>query len=200
VTLCKLASPTPFIGSMHAALDAISIDGLDATHTEHPPIAGWICTLYPRLRSRHFLNGPSQRLHNQGTARSFHRVQRWLAGLSKHAPVGLSEAGADGQTEASSVGHPRDGYLDANRQAAGWAQMTAVGGDPRCAGGQDGASRDGACRTTVGSKKLRLQAFFTATAMNILRACAWMAEGVHAWAPISRFAKLAAVAKHAAVV
>ena len=52
----------------------------------------------------------------------------------------------------------------------------------------------------IGSKKLRLQAFFTATAMNILRACAWMAEGVHAWAPISRFAKLAAVAKHAAVV
>ena len=47
----------------------------------------------------------------------------------------------------------------------------------------------------VGSKKLRLQAFFTATAMNILRACAWMAEGVPASTPLSRFAKLLVAAK-----
>jgi transposase len=50
----------------------------------------------------------------------------------------------------------------------------------------------------IGSKKLRLQAFFTATAMNILRACAWMAEGVHASTPLSRFAKLLVAAKSAA--
>ena len=50
----------------------------------------------------------------------------------------------------------------------------------------------------IGSKKLRLQAFFTATAMNVLRACAWMAEGTHASTPISRFAKLVASAKPAA--
>ena len=85
---------------MHAAaLDAISTDGLDAPHTEHPPIADWTCALYLRLRSRHFVNRPSQRLHNQDTARGFHRVQRWLEGLSKHAPAGLSEAGADGHVE-----------------------------------------------------------------------------------------------------
>ncbi|MFL5661286.1 MAG: IS1182 family transposase [Ktedonobacteraceae bacterium] len=42
----------------------------------------------------------------------------------------------------------------------------------------------------IGSKKLRLQAFFTATAMNVLRACAWLAEGAHASPPVSRFAKL----------
>ena len=50
----------------------------------------------------------------------------------------------------------------------------------------------------IGSKKLRLQAFFTATAINVLRACAWMAEGVHASTPLSRFAKLVAAAKSAA--
>jgi transposase len=33
---------------------------------------------------------------------------------------------------------------------------------------------------SIGSKKLRLQAFFTATAMNVLRACAWLTEGTHA--------------------
>ena len=51
----------------------------------------------------------------------------------------------------------------------------------------------------IGSKKLRLQAFFTATAINVLRACAWMAEGTHTSTPISRFAKLVAAAKQAAV-
>lgn len=29
----------------------------------------------------------------------------------------------------------------------------------------------------IGRKKLRLQAFFTATAINVLRACAWLTEG-----------------------
>ena len=29
---------------------------------------------------------------------------------------------------------------------------------------------------SIGSKKLRLQAFFTATAMNVLRACEWRAD------------------------
>ena len=50
----------------------------------------------------------------------------------------------------------------------------------------------------IGSKKLGLQAFFTATAMNVLRACAWLAEGTHAPAPVSRFAKLMASVKAAA--
>lgn len=50
----------------------------------------------------------------------------------------------------------------------------------------------------IGSKKLRLQAFFTATAMNVLRACVWIAEGTHTSPPISRFAKLVASAKAAA--
>ncbi len=52
----------------------------------------------------------------------------------------------------------------------------------------------------IGSKKLRLQALLTATAMNVLRACAWLAEERPASTPTSRFAKLVAVAKHAAVV
>lgn len=51
---------------------------------------------------------------------------------------------------------------------------------------------------SIGSKKLRLQAFFTATAINVLRACAWLADGTHASAPVSRFAKLVASANVAA--
>ncbi len=50
----------------------------------------------------------------------------------------------------------------------------------------------------IGSKKLRLQAFFTATALNMLRACAWLADGTHASTPVSRFARLVATAKSAA--
>ena len=50
----------------------------------------------------------------------------------------------------------------------------------------------------IGSKKLRLQAFFTATAMNVLRVCTWMAEGTHASPPLSRTASLVASAKAAA--
>jgi transposase len=42
----------------------------------------------------------------------------------------------------------------------------------------------------LGRKKLQLQAFFTATAINVLRACAWLTEGTHASPPVSRFAKL----------
>jgi transposase len=49
----------------------------------------------------------------------------------------------------------------------------------------------------IGSKNLRLQAFFTARAMNILRACAWLAEGLHASVPVSRFARWVASAKAA---
>jgi hypothetical protein len=49
----------------------------------------------------------------------------------------------------------------------------------------------------LGSKKLRLQAFFTATAINILRACAWLADGTRASTLISRFARLVATAKSA---
>ncbi len=51
----------------------------------------------------------------------------------------------------------------------------------------------------IGSKKLRLQALLTATALNVLRACEWMAEEKHASTPVSRFAKLVAAAKLAAV-
>jgi hypothetical protein len=50
----------------------------------------------------------------------------------------------------------------------------------------------------IGSKKLRLQAFLTATAMNVLRICEWLMRGKHAPTPVSRFAKLVATAKYAA--
>ena len=50
----------------------------------------------------------------------------------------------------------------------------------------------------IGSKKLRLQAFLTATAMNVLRACEWLIGGKHASTPVSRFAKLVATAQYAA--
>jgi transposase len=42
----------------------------------------------------------------------------------------------------------------------------------------------------IGSKKLRLQAFCTASAMNVLRACEWLETGTHVPTPTSRFAKL----------
>lgn len=51
----------------------------------------------------------------------------------------------------------------------------------------------------IGSKKLRLQALFTATAINVLRACAWLTNDTHASTPVSRFAKLIASAQAAAV-
>src|SRR5258708_16261492 len=47
----------------------------------------------------------------------------------------------------------------------------------------------------IGSKKLRLQAFLTATAMNVLRACAWITGDIHASTPTSRFAMLIASPK-----
>ncbi len=50
----------------------------------------------------------------------------------------------------------------------------------------------------IASKKLRLQALLTATAMNVLRACEWLAEERHACTPTSRFAKLVAAAQEAA--
>jgi hypothetical protein len=50
----------------------------------------------------------------------------------------------------------------------------------------------------MGSKKLRLQAFLSATAMNVLRACTWLAEGTHASPPLSRTASLMASVKAAA--
>ena len=51
---------------------------------------------------------------------------------------------------------------------------------------------------SIGRKKLRLQAFLTATAMNVLRACEWLSGGKHASTPVSRFAKLLATAQSAA--
>lgn len=47
----------------------------------------------------------------------------------------------------------------------------------------------------IGSQKLRLQAFFTATAMNVLRAVQWLRGHRPASTPVSRFAKLVASAK-----
>jgi transposase len=44
----------------------------------------------------------------------------------------------------------------------------------------------------IGLKKLNLQAFLTATSMNVLRACHWLAEEKHAANPSSCFAKLVA--------
>jgi hypothetical protein len=40
----------------------------------------------------------------------------------------------------------------------------------------------------VGSQKLHLQALFTATDLNMLRACEWIAEPTHSQTPISCFA------------
>jgi transposase len=51
---------------------------------------------------------------------------------------------------------------------------------------------------SIGLKKLQLQAFFTATAINVLRACVWLADGTHASTPVSRFARLVASAQSAA--
>src|SRR5437667_12269266 len=42
----------------------------------------------------------------------------------------------------------------------------------------------------IGQKKLNLQAFLTATAMNVLRACHWVQEEKHGTTPSSCFAKL----------
>jgi len=47
----------------------------------------------------------------------------------------------------------------------------------------------------IGSKKLRLQAFFTATAINVLRAVEWLKGARPASTPVSRFARLMAAAK-----
>jgi transposase len=44
----------------------------------------------------------------------------------------------------------------------------------------------------IGREKLNLQAFLTATSMNMLRACHWVTEEKHAATPTSRFAKLVA--------
>jgi transposase len=48
----------------------------------------------------------------------------------------------------------------------------------------------------IGQKKLDLQAFLTATAMNLLRACHWVTEEKHAVSPSSRFAKLVTSLQH----
>lgn len=50
---------------------------------------------------------------------------------------------------------------------------------------------------SIGSKKLRLQAFFTATAMNVLRICTWLTDDTHASTPVSRFVRLVASAPSA---
>jgi transposase len=44
----------------------------------------------------------------------------------------------------------------------------------------------------IGQKKVNLQAFLTASAMNVLRACHWIREAKHATPPPSRFARLMA--------
>ena len=46
----------------------------------------------------------------------------------------------------------------------------------------------------LGSKKLRLQAFVTATAITVLRAVQWLKGARPAWTPVSRFARLIAAA------
>jgi transposase len=51
----------------------------------------------------------------------------------------------------------------------------------------------------IGKKKLHLQALFTATAVNVLRACNWIAGETPASTPVSRFAKLMALVKTEAV-
>lgn len=51
----------------------------------------------------------------------------------------------------------------------------------------------------IGMKKLNLQAFLTATSINMLRACHWIAEAKLATTPTSRFAELLASVKQVAV-
>lgn len=48
----------------------------------------------------------------------------------------------------------------------------------------------------IGLNKLNLQAFLTATSINVLRACHWLVEEKHAAKPSSRFAKLVASVEH----
>lgn len=48
----------------------------------------------------------------------------------------------------------------------------------------------------LGQKKLNLQAFLTATSINVLRACHWLAEEKHATIPPSRFTKLVTLVQH----
>jgi Transposase DDE domain len=48
----------------------------------------------------------------------------------------------------------------------------------------------------IGQRKMNLQAFLTATAMNVLRACHWVTEKKHAVPPSSRFAKLVTSLQH----
>lgn len=50
----------------------------------------------------------------------------------------------------------------------------------------------------IGLNKLRLQALLTATALNLIRVGAWLAEGTHAGTPTSRFAKLVTSLQQAA--
>jgi hypothetical protein len=47
-------------------------------------------------------------------------------------------------------------------------------------------------RALLGESQLNLQAFLTATSLNVLRACHWLAEAKHAATPSSCFAKLVA--------
>jgi transposase len=51
----------------------------------------------------------------------------------------------------------------------------------------------------IGKKKLHLQALFTATAVNVLRACDWVSGQTPASTPVSRFAKLMASVQSQAV-
>lgn len=51
----------------------------------------------------------------------------------------------------------------------------------------------------IGKRKLHLQALFTATAVNVLRACNWVAGETPASTPVSRFAKLMTLVKTEAV-
>lgn len=51
----------------------------------------------------------------------------------------------------------------------------------------------------VGKQKVHLQALMTATAVNVLRACAWIAGDIPAATPVSRFAKLMAFVQSKAV-
>src|SRR6266487_368552 len=48
----------------------------------------------------------------------------------------------------------------------------------------------------IGLKKLNLQAFLTATSMNMLRACHWLEEEKHGTTPSSCFAKLITSIQH----
>ncbi|MGI0134855.1 MAG: transposase, partial [Candidatus Micrarchaeaceae archaeon] len=93
---------------------------------------------------------------------------------------------------------PTQQAYEALQEARDWAKTPAFQALYAKRAGIEGtvaqAVRTGELRRAryLGKKKLHLQALMTATAVNVLRACAWIAGETPAATPVSRFAKLMA--------